>query len=566
MLAPGDIVGGRYEVEALAGRGGMAVVYRVRHLGLGSIHALKLLALKQKGLSRRLQQEGEIQARLKHPNILQVTDLIDHEGQVGLVMEFIETPPLDEWLATHGPMNLDTALALFGPVVSAVAAAHAIGVLHRDIKPGNIMLAQGLGGFVPKVCDFGIAKMVLDDAPSRTVGGLPMGTPGFMAPEQIRDAKGVDGRCDQFALGAVLYTMLTGRAPYEYDDAIDAMEATLGGSHTPLAQNLPSIPLEVAAAIERALSTDRGDRFPDLRAFGTALLVGRPDLLLLLAEPGTDEGFRVARPNVASLTVPRNAENETLAGSNLTAVPIDGSDAPTGTLAPARSRRALPIAAAAVALLGLGGLGLLGIVVTATGILLVPASVPEPAAIAPPAAPPEPVAVAGLPSAPPEPVAAPPPAPGPSPLAAPSPPNPAVPREAVLAAPAPVAPEPAPEPVAAPAPPPDPAPVAPPEATPPAPEFPAVLGREWAGKANGAPFKLRFLTQRSERVSATATFQLGPTVRSIQMGGSLGTDGTLALTANDGSPVVLSGRLVGGEFRGQFSQEKGKMLSWNATR
>src|SRR5690349_8872423 len=115
MLASGDIVSDRYEIEGLAGRGGMAVVYRVKHRGLGSTHALKLLAMKQKGLSRRLKQEGEIQARLKHPNIVQVTDLVEHDGQVGLVMEFIESPPLDDWLATNGPMNLDTALSIFVP-------------------------------------------------------------------------------------------------------------------------------------------------------------------------------------------------------------------------------------------------------------------------------------------------------------------------------------------------------------------------------------------------------------------------------------------------------------------
>nr|MBA2319991.1 protein kinase [Deltaproteobacteria bacterium] len=375
MLASGDIVGERYEVEGLAGRGGMAVVYRVKHRGLGSTHALKLLAMKQKGLARRLQQEGEIQARLKHPNIVQVTDLIEHDGQVGLVMEFIEAPPLDEWLAQNGRMDLDTALSLFAPVLSAVAAAHDIGVLHRDLKPGNIMLAKGLGGFVPKVSDFGIAKMVLDEAPSRTVSGMPMGTPGYMAPEQIRDAKGVDGRCDQFALAAVLYAMLTGKAPYDFEEPMDAMEATLSGSHVSLATAAPQIPAEVATAVERALSTERAARFPDLRAFGTALLASRPDLLPMMT-PTTDGPFRVASSGVGSIT-PRARETWGAVASGATAVPTTQSGLSTGT--PAPPGRRLPLALVAAGLVALIALGGFGVVAATTGLFLLPAEAPAPA-------------------------------------------------------------------------------------------------------------------------------------------------------------------------------------------
>jgi len=202
MLSPGDRVAERYEVEELIGQGGLAEVYRVRHIDLGGVHALKLLTWRRKSLAERLLLEGRIQAQLRHPNVVGVTDVIRHEGRFGLLMEYVDCVPLDAFIAEHGGLGLDEALHLFAMVMSGMTAAHDAGVLHRDLKPANILLARQGGGWVPKVTDFGIAKVVAEDVEANhsTASGAMMGTPGYMAPEQVIDAADVDERADVFAL------------------------------------------------------------------------------------------------------------------------------------------------------------------------------------------------------------------------------------------------------------------------------------------------------------------------------------------------------------------------------
>jgi len=273
----------RYVVESELGRGGMAVVYRVRHARLGSHHALKLLSLTSRSLQERLLQEGQLQATLRHPNIVAVTDVLDVEGQPGLVMELVEGPTLEDWLLTRRP-SYDQAERLFRGVLSAVEAAHAKDLVHRDLKPANVLLAPYSGELVPKVADFGLAK-ALAEASSRpgTRSGVSMGTPKYMAPEQIRDAGGVDARADLFSLGAILYELVTGRPPFDGPDVLSVFNAVASGSFAPLPDDVPE---HLARAVRGCLVVDPRGRIPDCATLRAVLDGDRvPDAAARPASP-----------------------------------------------------------------------------------------------------------------------------------------------------------------------------------------------------------------------------------------------------------------------------------------
>ncbi|HMV67985.1 MAG TPA: serine/threonine-protein kinase, partial [Myxococcota bacterium] len=325
MIAPGDVIADRYGVEELIGEGGLAQVWRVRHRDLGSVHALKLLLFRKPRLMERLILEGRIQAQLRHPNIVAVTDVVRHGGQVGLVMEYVDGVPLQSWLEVNQPLAVERALELFAPILAGVRAAHDAGVLHRDLKPANILLARVGRTVVPKVTDFGIAKVVEGSFEGLdTRSGAVMGTPGYLAPEQAVDASTVDRRADLFALGAILYEMLAGRRAFEGCDVSIPKDYEL-----PELQSLrPEIPDVVARAVEKALAWDPADRYPEVGAFAAALLSGRPRLLEIVegntgsSEIGTNLGHFAPQD---SLQPARDLIRETIEhvpmGANPTVIP-----------------------------------------------------------------------------------------------------------------------------------------------------------------------------------------------------------------------------------------------------
>ncbi len=262
----------RFLVEATIGIGGMATVFRVRHRQLHTLHALKMLKVSNPALAGRLLQEGRIQAGLKHPNVVAVADVVEHEGSIGLLMELVEGSSLEDCLR-EGPMLYDEALEIFRQVLAGMAAAHAAGVTHRDLKPANILLANEGGHLVAKVTDFGIAKVIrAEEGGDNTRTGMGMGTPGYMAPEQVTDAAGVDLRADVFALGAIFYEMLSGRRAFKGADQLDTLNRTVKGVYAPLSRVVPGIPAVVDAVVRRALSVHREDRFPDCPSMVEALL------------------------------------------------------------------------------------------------------------------------------------------------------------------------------------------------------------------------------------------------------------------------------------------------------
>ncbi len=283
-LEPGTVVD-RYVVEGPLGRGGMARVFGVRHQRLGTRHALKILDLPTTYLQARTLREGRVQASLRHPNVVAVTDVIEVNGAPGLIMELVEGPTLSD-LAHKDRPPLDEALALGRQVLLAVAAAHAAGVIHRDLKPSNVLVATTPEGRQAKVADFGLVKLlegatlVDHDGMPSTRSGQAMGTPGYMAPEQIRDAAHVDARADVFALGALLYALLTGEPAFAGSDPNTLFQAVFAGHHRPAREHCPELSPALERLLSRCLSVDPDDRPADagalLVAFDAAIAPAEP--------------------------------------------------------------------------------------------------------------------------------------------------------------------------------------------------------------------------------------------------------------------------------------------------
>ncbi len=264
-IEPGSIVD-RYVVDSVLGRGGMAEVYRIRHQQLGSVHALKVLTTHSAAIGARLMQEGRAQAQLRHVNIVTVTDVVDLDGSPGLVMEYISGPTLaglleiqDAELLGSSRLSLAHVDLLARGIIAGVAAAHDHGLVHRDLKPSNILLEVSGSELVPKVADFGLVKIISGEQTSEaamTRSGMALGTPAYMAPEQVRDTKTVDHRGDLFALGAILYEMLTSRRAFVGEDMMDIFTAVVTADRVPVESLRPEVPDRMQAAVRAALTVD----------------------------------------------------------------------------------------------------------------------------------------------------------------------------------------------------------------------------------------------------------------------------------------------------------------------
>jgi serine/threonine protein kinase len=259
VIADGTVVD-RYRVERELGRGGMAVVYLVRHKVLDTPKAMKIMQISAPGLIERFIAEGRVQARLEHPGIVSVSDVIEVDGKPALIMEYVRGPTLADVLLRY-PLNLAHMDDLAEQMFVALEFAHAQGVIHRDLKPDNVLLALRDDGVQVKIADFGLAK-IMDEAlgsGGMTRAGSGMGTPAYMAPEQHRDASRVDVRADVFSLGATLYELLTGARPFR-DDEASYHDAMMAGQYRPLPDINPSTPGRWVTAIHAALAADREGR------------------------------------------------------------------------------------------------------------------------------------------------------------------------------------------------------------------------------------------------------------------------------------------------------------------
>ncbi|HYO71785.1 MAG TPA: serine/threonine-protein kinase [Archangium sp.] len=278
LLEPGGLLDNRYEVVRKLAAGGMATIYLVRHLGLQSLHALKVpdpRIFHSADARHRFTTEGRIQALLRHPHIAQVTDIVISPVP-GLVMEYVEGGTLEELLSQSpgGRLGLSTLRQIFLPVLDAMQEAHGHRVVHRDLTPSNILLAQGHPGRMhPKVTDFGIAKVTQDEPGEkyRTRTGVLLGTRPYMSPEQIGGASDVDARTDIFALGAILYEAATGRVAFDAASDFEMMKRITEGNFTPPEQVVPGLPESLCQCIRKAMTVDPAGRFQDCAAFRAAL-------------------------------------------------------------------------------------------------------------------------------------------------------------------------------------------------------------------------------------------------------------------------------------------------------
>jgi serine/threonine-protein kinase len=280
LIQPGDIIAERFITEALIGTGGMASVYRVRHRQLGTTHAIKLLASRSEAIASRLLREGRIQAQLKHPHVVAVTDVLSHEGTIGLLMEYIDAINLVQLINERGPLTSEETLELMAPIFSGMHAAHQIGVLHRDVKPANILIRRDVQGFFPMITDFGIAKVLSESLDGlQTADGVVMGTPGYMAPEQFLEPDDVDVRTDIFALGSMVYELLTGAPAFKGKSGFLSLRTTSREEVVSLTTAKPGLPENIAAAVMQALEKEQSLRPQSILALVAQLYANHPQLI-----------------------------------------------------------------------------------------------------------------------------------------------------------------------------------------------------------------------------------------------------------------------------------------------
>ncbi len=265
---------GSYDVVRRLGRGGMADVFEARHVELGKRVAIKLLhppVAADRDSVRSVLREGRALAAIRHPHVVEVLDVGVQDRTPYLVMELLEGEDLAQHLLARGTLGGAEIADLLLPVISGVMAAHAVGVIDRDLKPSNIFLAKRHRSVEPVVVDFGVAKS-LEGGTGATSSIAAVGTAQYMAPEQVRGSRDVTPKADQYALGVILYECATGGTPFWDEDRYELLHAIMTAPVVPPGELNPAIVPAFGEVVLRALARDPEARFPSLRALGSALL------------------------------------------------------------------------------------------------------------------------------------------------------------------------------------------------------------------------------------------------------------------------------------------------------
>lgn len=289
----GRVLGGRYRLDRCVGKGGMGAVYDARHVTTEQRVAVKVLAehlSKDLKLVARFRREAMAAGRLSHENCVQVYDFgEDEDGTFYIVMEFVDGVGLGDELRRSGPLAADRVARIGVQLLAALEAAHDAGILHRDLKPQNVMLTQKAGRpDLVKVVDFGIAKFLensAEDQAALTVPGTIFGTPEYMSPEQARGDP-LDARSDLYSAAVVLWHILLGRSPFRGRTVRETLMKVFSEEPPRPSQERPSaVPPQLEDLLLRGLSKDPSRRFADARTFRSALLPFAPQLGLFEAQP-----------------------------------------------------------------------------------------------------------------------------------------------------------------------------------------------------------------------------------------------------------------------------------------
>ncbi|HEU4405780.1 MAG TPA: serine/threonine-protein kinase [Polyangiaceae bacterium] len=280
VLREGEVLADRYRIDRLIGSGGMGVVAAATHVTLGSKVAIKILRPEFASLPNaqgRFLREARAAARLRSEHVARVYDVGEREdGTPFMVMEYLEGLDLDAYLLTSGPMPVGVAAALVLQACEALAEAHELGFIHRDLKPSNLFLTQRVGGeLCLKLLDFGVSKELSPDPTlspdgARTTRRAVVGSPFYMAPEQALGSRGVDARCDLWALGVILFEALSGRRPFE-GVTFAEIATSLANREPPWALLPASVPREVRRVLEQCLAKDPEERIPSAFALAEVL-------------------------------------------------------------------------------------------------------------------------------------------------------------------------------------------------------------------------------------------------------------------------------------------------------
>jgi serine/threonine protein kinase len=342
-LAVGSIVGDTYQVSRLLGRGGMGSVWEANHLRLpGKRVAIKVLhsdvATDQEALAR-FRREAEIASRLGHPNIVEVHDFNTLPGgQPYLVLELLVGESLDARIR-RGPMPAEQAIRIAAQIAAGLSAAHRAEVVHRDLKPQNVFLVardDEVGGELVKVLDFGISK-IRGSQTVKTQDSTILGTPQYMAPEQATgNHASVDQRTDVFALGAIVFEMLTGGPAFNGQNIPEVVFKVVYQPAPPLAPLAPEAPPRVVRAVERALAKNQDERFPDVASFVEEMAGATISTLRrkpVVAVPATAVPV-VADPLAATVNSARRSRESVVPDPPLRVTPAPSAPPPMATIAP----------------------------------------------------------------------------------------------------------------------------------------------------------------------------------------------------------------------------------------
>jgi eukaryotic-like serine/threonine-protein kinase len=259
-MAGEELLGGRYRLENIAGHGGMATVFAAYDTVLDRKVAIKLLARSRDGggvARERFEREARAEAKIVHPNVVSVHDVGEHEdGRPYIVMDYVEGGSLQAMIAEGGPLNSERVAILGFGIARALAAAHALGIVHRDVKPANVIVDQQ---GVPHLMDFGLARAIFEDDPGVTAPGILLGTANYVAPEQARFGT-TSPAADLYSLGAVLYHALTGEPPFSGENALDVAMRRFEEDPAELRVLLPAADPDLTEVIHALLARDPVDR------------------------------------------------------------------------------------------------------------------------------------------------------------------------------------------------------------------------------------------------------------------------------------------------------------------